>query len=185
MSGPKKIGSLDTEFNNQWKEKFKYQEELTSKLDGSTFEINQEFINEVVLWKVNRYASVPDSALQLLSSLRKHSKLDEDATAEALQLLLGIKGIQLAMASTILRFTNSEIYQIIDQRVYRILPGYDDPSKLKKMTHKSFDEQAQFYIEYLKKLRAICEQYGRSFKTADREFYVWDKDHNTDTKISY
>ena len=35
---------------------FNYQESLTQKLDSITKEFNQNILNEIVLWKVNRYA---------------------------------------------------------------------------------------------------------------------------------
>lgn len=37
------------------KNKYKYQEELTPKLDELEADFNQEIINEIALWKVNRY----------------------------------------------------------------------------------------------------------------------------------
>lgn len=42
---------------------------------------------------------------------------------EILRKLLMTPGIRLPMASTILRFKNPNVYQIIDQRAYRFLTG--------------------------------------------------------------
>ena len=42
---------------------FKYQESLTKKLDSSTEDFSQEKLNEIVLWKVNRYAEFDKSLL--------------------------------------------------------------------------------------------------------------------------
>mgnify|MGYP006309203387 CR=1 FL=1 len=42
----------------RWIEKYQYQKELTARLDNlenTTF--TQEIINEIALWKVNRYSS--------------------------------------------------------------------------------------------------------------------------------
>lgn len=73
------------------------------------------------------------------------------------------------MASTVLRFVNPHTYQILDQRVYRLLTGeaYKEPRPL--------HTKAGFYLTYLRDLRAVCEQYGVGFDQADRVFYKMDR----------
>ena len=101
---------------------FKYQESLTKKLDSSTEDFSQEKLNEIVLWKVNRYAEFGESLIELINSIDKNeTKIDVDKTREILKGLLKTSGVQLAMASTILRYRNPNIYQIIDQRIYRVI----------------------------------------------------------------
>ena len=46
---------------------YKYQLELTSKLDGLDDDFNQEIINEIVLWKVNRYSFLDDEKFSVLN----------------------------------------------------------------------------------------------------------------------
>jgi hypothetical protein len=48
---------------------FKYQLDLTSKLDLSISEFDQNSINEIVLWKVNRYVSLSPDSLNHLNSI--------------------------------------------------------------------------------------------------------------------
>ena len=101
---------------------FKYQETLTKKLDSTTVNFNQEKLNEIVLWKVNRYAQFDESSIELINSIdRNETEIHIDKTKEVLKSLLKTNGVQLAMASTILRYRNPNVYQIIDQRVYRVL----------------------------------------------------------------
>ncbi len=76
------------------------------------------------------------------------------------------------MASTILRFRNKNIYQIIDQRAYRFLKGKN--LKLKA----NIESQIELYLSYLKKLRGKCDELNIPFENADRIFYMLDKDLN-------
>ena len=39
---------------------YNYQEKLTGKLDNINSDFNQEIINEIVLWKVNRFAPISE-----------------------------------------------------------------------------------------------------------------------------
>ena len=50
---------------------YKYQLELTSKLDGLDDDFNQEIINEIVLWKVNRYSFLDDEKFSVLNKINK------------------------------------------------------------------------------------------------------------------
>jgi hypothetical protein len=105
---------------------FKYQLELTKKLDSLNSDFNQEILNEIILWKVNRYAKFDLEIINLLNKVNpKDENLNQSLTTDILLDLLtkSQKGVRLAMAITILRFRNSKIYQIIDQRVYRSIYG--------------------------------------------------------------
>ena len=121
---------------------FDYQTDLTNKLDNFNQAFDQQIINEIVLWKVNRYAPVTKETIELLNKIDANStELEIKLTREVLKSLLETKGIQLPMASTILRFKNEKIYQIIDQRVYRII---NKEKKLKIKTYpteKNIDKQ--------------------------------------------
>lgn len=84
------------------------------------------------------------------------------------------------MASTILRFKNPNIYQIIDQRVYRFIYGIEMPKYF-----SSIEKQIDFYIEYLQKLKQVCIEKGIDFNLSDRIIYELDKLHNKEIKIKY
>lgn len=139
--------------------KFKFQYNLTTKLDAIATDFNQEIINEIVLWKVNRYVEMDPNTLSLLNQITKGSELlNRDFTREILENLLNTKGIQLAMASTILRFKNPNIYQIIDQRVYRLIFEKNMPRYFASVT-----AQVDCYLEYLEKLNDCCKTYQIDF----------------------
>lgn len=161
---------------------FNYQPELTKHLDKSMGkEFDQNLLNEIVLWKINRYAIARELPLNLLNSSKILKKtLNEELTRE---LLLGLldkkaKGIRLPMASTILRFRNPHVYQIIDQRAYR----FANLGKSLKLP-KNIDDQIELYINYLKRLREISVNRNIKFETIDRLFYAVDKDLNKGIKI--
>ena len=102
---------------------YDYQAELTPKLDELDTPFTQETSTKVV-WKVNRYAKVDSNTLKRLSCLElSKDELNEEITRTILLELMSVKGVALPMASTILRFRNPNVYQIIDKRVYRIIYG--------------------------------------------------------------
>jgi thermostable 8-oxoguanine DNA glycosylase len=158
--------------------KYAYQKELTLKLDKLTGDFNQFTINEIILWKVNRYALIDDETLADLNKISKtESEINLELTQKILQKLLKIKGIRLPIASTILRYKNPNIYQIIDQRVYRLINN--DELKLPP----SIDKQIILYLNYLTQLRDICENKKIPFREADRILYEIDKIKNKGKKL--
>ncbi len=161
---------------------FKYQSELTKKLDSTTSDFNQNTLNEIVLWKVNRYALFSDETILALNKINKNdTQINEEETKDILRLLLNTKGVRLAMASTILRFKNPYIYQIIDQRVFRVL--YTKSTMPKGYTN--IEKQIEVYLKYLKDLRAACDKHNITFQESDRILYNADKRINKDFKIKY
>lgn len=172
---PKTI--YDKDFNLV-KEDYKldYQNELTKKLDEDKSDFNQNRLNEIVLWKVNRYAKFEEELITALNSINPDDEqIDLEKTKHILRLLLNTKGVQLAMASTILRFRNPKIYQIIDQRVFRIIyPG----KELKTTTYqneKLIEKQIQLYITYLNDLKSACLMLNIDFNEADRILFMADR----------
>lgn len=164
-----------------WKDfKFNYQSNLTEKLDNIKDSFDQATIDQIVLWKVNRYAELNDETLSLLNKIEISDKqLNNDLTKEVLRKLLDTKGIRLPMASTILRFKNPNLYQIIDQRAYRVI--YNSNLALPS----NIDEQIEIYLSYLTKVRSVCQQFDIDFNKADRMLYWADKEINKDKKIKY
>lgn len=60
---------------------FDDQRELTAKLDGLETDLDQGVLNEIVLWKVNRYPIVDAETLALLNTVpRTGAALDEALT---------------------------------------------------------------------------------------------------------
>ena len=164
---------------------FDYQKKLTKKLDKTKSQFNQELLNEIVLWKVNRYALFNSTLINEINTNSSWKVLNEEKTHEILTSLLKTKGVQLAMASTILRFRNPNIFQIIDQRAYRVIEG--SPLKLSQINETSRDttinKQIKIYIDYLKKIKKECKKLDIDFDDADRVLYIIDKNINKSVKI--
>jgi len=163
---------------------FKYQESLTKKLDSSTENFDQDKLNEIVLWKVNRYAEFDESLIELINSIDKNeSEINIDKTKVILRGLLKTNGVQLAMASTILRYRNPNVYQIIDQRVYRIIYENQILDLNTYPSEKNLNYQIELYIKYLFDLKKICSDLKIPFDKSDRILFMADKRINKAVKL--
>ena len=157
---------------------FNYQKALTDKLDKLDGNFNQSIINEIVLWKVSRYAKLDSETLALLNKIKKSTrKVNVSLTRKILNKLLTTKGIRLPMASTILRFKNPNLYQIIDQRVFRLL----NKNRLKIPT--DIEIQIDLYLDYLSQLKQICQKKEIPFNKSDRILFEIDKEINSENKL--
>lgn len=160
---------------------YSFQPELTKTLDSLDTDFNQEIINQIVLWKVNRFSAFDEATLHLLNKIKKsETSINIDLTKSILKHLLSKKGVQLPMASTILRFKNPNLYQIIDQRVYRFITGKSLPTYF-----SSTEKQIELYIDYLDKLQNVCIEKNIEFTISDRIIYELDKKYNKENKIRY
>jgi hypothetical protein len=143
------INDIELTEDNLLNNNYNFQPELTKELDQIETIFDQNIINQIVLWKVNRYSAFDNETLNILNQIQKTDTVfDLNITKEILKKLLSTKGVQLAMASTILRFKNPNIYQIIDQRVFRFIYGIEMPKYF-----SSIEKQIDLYINYLEKLK--------------------------------
>lgn len=168
-------------------EEFTYQQWLTTELERKGLQqINQDTINEIVLWKVNRYVRLDAETLDMLNAIDPEETRLEDVPAHAvLRKLLTTDGVRLPMASTILRFRNPKLFQIIDQRAYRVVYGEELPAiYTSKGYGKSVDERIEFYLDYLKRLRVVAVEKDWKFEDMDRILYLMDKKHNNNIRIT-
>ena len=152
---------------------------MTKRLDVLDEPFTQEILNEIVLWKVNRYASFGSRKIEQQNEISlTQTELDVEATKDILNQLLAIAGVKLPVASTILRFKNSNIYQIVDRRAYRVFYGHSYPSS--SVLAKNID----LYLKYLADLRIAADKYDIPFKFMDRYLYQLDKKLNKDFPIN-
>lgn len=154
---------------------FDYEKVLTDKLDRiGANEFTETNILEMTLWKLSRYPHVNTDVLNKLNRLAYVSDIEEEKDRhliiDALQALLGCKGVRLPMASTYLRFRNPKVFQIIDQRVWFQL--YNE-ELTNSNDHTMLIEK---YLKYLKDLRIKCQYDNIPFEMADRYYYIIDKD---------
>lgn len=160
---------------------YDYEIDLTRKLDE--LGVNHDFtlldIYKITLWKLNRFPYIEDigNFMQKFNDLASYSTLTpeaEEATKDVLKLLLSTKGIRLPMASTYLRFRNPDLFQIMDQRVWRIVQQYLGKTDTDYPYLDDVDSQIDKYFNYLKDLRKLANEKNIQFRDADRAFYEWD-----------
>lgn len=151
---------------------YRQQPLLTPRLDALTSKaFDQALVNEIVLWKVNRYAQLVPEALAGLNRLANTTHgMHRDAEV-VLRLLLDQPGVDLAMASTLMRFRNPRTFQIIDRRAYRALTGARYPLTSKSGTREKVD----LYFRYLDNPIALGKSKRVPFKDLDRILYIFDK----------
>ncbi len=165
--------------------KFEYQKRLTNKLDSLNEDFDQNILNEIVLWKVNRYALFSDDLISLVNSIKSNeTKLDREKVSNILTGLLKTKGVKLPMASTILRFRNPSLFQIIDQRVFRIIYPKETLKLSTYNSDKNIKFQADLYIKYLEDLRNICNKMEIPFEKSDRILFMADRRINKKHKLN-
>jgi hypothetical protein len=157
-------------------DEYTYQPELTRKLDVlQASDLNTETFYEIVLWKLNRFPQLEEGLLDSLKALANLKPKEHRKAAPQLRSLLACPGIALPMASTVLRFLNPEVFQIIDDRVYRIVqPGKARyPTKPAKLSENYLNASASIYFDYLDVLHDLsCA--ALPFSDADRILYQLD-----------
>jgi hypothetical protein len=154
---------------------YRYQPKLTESLDALDQQpFGQTLIDKIVLWKVNRYAPLRPTSLETLNSVTGLEPGSHRSAHDALAALLQEQGVDLPMASTLLRFRNPKTFQIIDRHAYRAVYGRDYP-----LSSGSNDEaKIELYFCYLDDLIALGRAKNLDFRTLDRVLYVFDKQNN-------
>jgi hypothetical protein len=160
---------------SEFLELYRYQPSLTATLDSvGPHPFEQSLIDKIVLWKVNRYAPLSPASLEALNSLVRLEPGSHKSSYDAIAMLLKDNGVDLPMASTLLRFRNPETFQIIDRHAYRALYGDDYP-----LTSGSNDEgKIELYFRYLDDLIELARTRNLEFRTLDRVLYMFDKQFN-------
>jgi thermostable 8-oxoguanine DNA glycosylase len=158
---------------------FTYQPELTNRLDNLRDEpFSQEIINEIVLWKINRYAQLPGDIRKELHELRSLRPEAHKQGETVLLKLLNCGGVDLPMASTILRFQNADVFQIIDRHAYRAVFGVAYPL----YPASSEEQKVSTYFNYLDALHELAKSSSTRFRDLDRILYIFDKKKNGSLK---
>jgi hypothetical protein len=154
---------------------YRYQPKLTKRLDAlGPALFTQEVINDIVLWKVNRYVNPIPAALTGLNGVAGFQPKSHRNASGVLATLLNGPGVDLAMASTFLRFRNRKAFQIIDRHAYRAVYGEEYPL----YPSSSVGVKTDTYFDYLDRLFELAELKGLDFELLDRILYVFDKEVN-------
>src|SRR5229473_1483660 len=152
--GQQRAAEFDGDLN-QFLRKYKYQPDLTAKLDAlEALQFTQALINEIVLWKINRFAKLGDELLRSIENIKKLHRGEHRDAESLIDSLLNVDGVGLPMASTLLRFRNPSAFQIIDQHAYRAVYG----SKFPIYPSMPRKKQIGVYFDYLDELITLCGQ---------------------------
>lgn len=162
----------------QFPSNYKFQPVLTEKLDAHTGDFTEKTILEIVLWKVNRYPETSGKLVDAINDLRNN--YTEEKGKKLLNTLLDKKGFDLPMASTLLRFARPDKFQIIDQRVYRLITKNCKKLKLPTL----IEEKITLYYNYLERLKTVCDEYNIPFEKSDRILYLMDKSVNNNERLA-
>ena len=148
-----------------------------SQTNKEAYRENEDIINEIILWKLNRKPAIEKDVIDAIYALKDLNTpievVENDLVKQVLEKLLRSKGIQLPVASTILHFYYPEIFPIIDQRAYRELYGCDYPGTTRKI-----EKLVDLYQNYI----SDCYQYQQSncpdipFSKIDKLLYQLDKE---------
>ncbi len=154
---------------------YKYQPELTKRLDNiGDDQLLPGLINEIVLWKVDRYVDLDENILIKLNEIKTLSNGEHRKCNNLIEQLLKVHGVDLAMASTLLRFRNPKVFQIIDRHAYRAVYGEDFPLYSSSPSNRKIE----LYFDYIDQLIWLCKEKQLDFKTIDRLLYIFDKKKN-------
>lgn len=157
-------------------DEYDYQRELTLKLDALKPEdLDIKTFYEIVLWKLNRFPSIQDDLLKELKTVGALKPTQHREAKPVLHKMLQSPGIALPMASTILRFLNPSVFQIIDDRVYRVVhpDKVKYPAKPQKVNERYLTTSSDIYFEYLDELHKLSSA-KLPFEQADRILYELD-----------
>jgi thermostable 8-oxoguanine DNA glycosylase len=172
--GQQIAGEFDGDLN-QFLRQYKYQPDLTAKLYAlETLQFTQALINEIVLWKNNKFAQLGDDLLRSIENVKELHRGEHRGSEPLMDSLLNVHGVGLPMASTLLRFRNPSTFQIIDRHAYRAVYG----SKLPIYQSTPRKKQIGIYFDYLDELITLCAEKRIKFETVDRVLYQFDKDIN-------
>jgi hypothetical protein len=160
--------------------KYNYGGELTKRLDDlKSSDLDIRTLYEIILWKVNRFPEIDSEILEEVKALGDLSPNQDKSYEQAkpvLEKLLRIKGFRLPMASTLLRFINPNVFQIIDVRANRVIYGKRKtsiPNVTAKSSQKQIDKAIEYYFKYLNTLhRRSSPEFP--FHLADRLLYLLD-----------
>lgn len=171
--------------------------DIDRKIRNNTY-LAPEQLLEIVLWKVNRTVQSQD-VLRILHhykvsswTYKRLNTIRYNITMRSLcRELQFCHGVQLPMMSTILRFLNPLIFQIIDRRAYRVIMGHrleykiiDPPEN--RSNCENADKNTKKYIKYLEKIHLFCARKNSKIKfhEFDQIAYQFDVESNKNVGIN-
>ena len=146
---------------------------------------NRDIINSIVLWKINRQVDIGLElfiAIKNLNIVPSAIKTDEYEIKKIICDLLQVKGVKIAMASTILKMFYPETFPIIDQRAYRELSGEDLPDYFGVSANQKY---AELYFQYILDCHTYNKNICPNIKFDDIDKVLYQLDLEKGNKVKY
>jgi len=126
---------------------------------------------DVAMWKTPRpkkyYLSNPEKIIRKISREAIDAKSEEDKMLR----LTSLKGVSIAVASSLLTIMNPKDYGIIDIRVWQLLYKYDE---VKTKPHgQGFN--LKDWLNYLSILRKYAVKFDTSVRNVERTLFFYHK----------
>lgn len=90
-----------------------------------------------------------------------------------IQLLDGLSGVSIPVASAILMLTDPQKYGVIDIRVWQLLHYYGSVNK--RASGKGFDSDN--WYSYLTRIRYFANKFGVKARDIERTLFIYDQEH--------
>ena len=133
--------------------------------------LSQKQFYDVVMWKTprpkKRYLSNSEEQIKELSKKVLLSHSDD----ERVKLLTSLKGVSIAVASSLLTMIDQKNYGIIDIRVWQLLHLYEEV----KTKPKGQGFNLEDYKTYLSILRRYAQQFNVNVRDIERIFFFHHK----------
>ncbi len=146
---------------------------------------NRDIINSIVLWKINRQVDIGTElfiAIKNLNIVPSAIKTNENEIKKIICDLLQVKGVKIAMASTILKMFYPETFPIIDQRAYRELSGEDLPDYFGVSANQKY---AELYFQYILDCHTYNKNICPNIKFDDIDKVLYQLDLEKGNKVKY
>ena len=146
---------------------------------------NRDIINSIVLWKINRQVDIGTKlfiAIKNLNIVPSTIESDEKDIKKIVCDLLQVKGVKIAMASTILKMFHPETFPIIDQRAYRELMGEDLPDYYGVSANRKY---AELYFQYIIECHSYNKNVCPNIKFDDIDKVLYQLDLEKGNKVKY
>lgn len=155
------------------------------KSNGCSTQENQDILNEIMLWKTNRIITVSDEIIKTIIGWEFQYPLEaarNEGVHDIFQELLGAKGVQAPLASTILKMYHPHLFPIIDQRAYREIYNKEFPKFYSK---DAYSRYADMYVKYVIDCYYYQQEKCPDIKFCDLDKLLYQLDIEKGNKVKY
>jgi len=131
--------------------------------------LNKEYFVRLGRWKTKRQTSnyKANDESKIIEVTRSIHQVSDELIK--LNILATLRGVSVAVASTILHYLQPNDFPIFDYHARTTL------EKAGLWTRKTKDASAQAWLEYVKIMRQLSNQLGVSLRNLDKALFAYDK----------